>query len=215
MVTLDDQRVGHVDRAVDRVAELEAPPFELDLAARQARYVEQIVDQPDHVRDLALEDLPFPREGLRVARLHQFQCGQRRGQRIPQLVAEHREELILRAAGLLGLGARGVGALDFRVALACAFLEQRGRRREGRHQPARLRDVPADRPNRPAFGDGLCAFRRRGEVRRKTSRDEEHGGEPGDHQQQTAVRIAVIDARSGARGASRTEVATTITDVQP
>ena len=143
---LDDQRVGHVDGAIDRVADLEAAPFELDLAARQARHVEQIVDQPHHVRDLPLEDLPFSREGLRVAGLHQFQRGQRRRQRIPQLVAEDGQELILRPAGLFGLGARGIGALDFGVALAGALLEQRGRRRERPLQPARLRDVPAGLP---------------------------------------------------------------------
>ena len=165
------------------------------------------------MRDLPLEDLPFLREDLRVARLHQLQRGQRRSQRVPQLVSQHRQELILRPAGLLGLGARGVGALDLRVALAGALLEQRRRGRERLLQPARFHDMSAGLLDRPAFGHRFSGGRGYGQNPPARRRDTNStAARPEIISSRPPPRVAVIETRSGA---SRTERGTTITDVQP
>ena len=68
------------------------------LPLRDARDVEQVVDQADQMLDLALDDRRAPRlAGLDAAQSHQLQRRQDRRQRIAQLVTEHREELVLRA----------------------------------------------------------------------------------------------------------------------
>ena len=68
--------------------------FELDLAARDARDVEQVVDEPGEVVDLALDDLAT-RGSSSPAHAHQLERGDDRRERIAELVAEHREELVL------------------------------------------------------------------------------------------------------------------------
>ena len=107
------------DRSASR--SLEPAPDQIDLAARQPRDVEQVVHQPRHVRDLALEDLALTLQRGAAAQLHQLEGRQRRRQRIAQLVAEHRQEPILGAAGLLRLRLRHDRALELFVAFAVAI----------------------------------------------------------------------------------------------
>ena len=79
---------------------------ELDLAARDARDVEQVVDQARQVPHLALDDRALAFAGVDAAQAHQLQRGQDRRQRVAQLVAEHGQELVLGAVGVFGACAR-------------------------------------------------------------------------------------------------------------
>ncbi len=60
-------------------------------------HVEQIVDQAHHVPDLAIDDRALVARELAALDLHQMQRRDDRRERIAQLVAEHREELVLGA----------------------------------------------------------------------------------------------------------------------
>ncbi len=75
---------------------------ELDLAPRDPRDVEQIVDEPGHVRGLPPDDLLLARSV--TAQPHQLERGQDRRQGIAQLVPEERQEVVLGAIGGLGFG---------------------------------------------------------------------------------------------------------------
>ena len=74
--------------------EVDARPSNLDLVAGEPRGVEQVVDEPYELLELALEN----RQGTPVAVPTHFQQLQRvahRGKRVPQLVGERRQELPL------------------------------------------------------------------------------------------------------------------------
>ena len=69
----------------------------LDLAQRDARNVEQIVDQPRELRRLTSDDISGLDDRLvrRLAHLYDLGRERDRGQRIAQLVGQHRQELVL------------------------------------------------------------------------------------------------------------------------
>src|SRR5205807_1451661 len=72
-------------------------------AARDARHIEQVVDQSREVRELPLDHVARPAQlwvGYRL-HAHELYGTQNRRQRIAQLVREHREELVLVAVRLL------------------------------------------------------------------------------------------------------------------
>ena len=94
-----EERARHLDRLGDDVTDLDGLGPELDLAARDARDIEQIVDQPDQVSGLALDDRPLFLEHRFAAQAHELQRGQHRRQGIAKLVSQHRQELVLRAIG--------------------------------------------------------------------------------------------------------------------
>jgi hypothetical protein len=98
-------RLAQLERARDDVADVDALAAQLDLARGDPRDVEQVVDHPREVRDLALDHLPLA-VGRRVAPRHHLERGDDRRERIAQLVAEHREELVLGAVGDLGVAQR-------------------------------------------------------------------------------------------------------------
>ena len=161
---LSDQRTRHVDRAIDGVAQLESPPVQLDLAAREARHIEEIVDQPGHVRDLTLEDLAFAGEGLRVADFHQLQGGERGRERIAQLVTEHREELILGLVGFLRFGPGRIRPANLFIALARTPFEQGCRGRERALQLLGFGDMRVRLGQRATFRDGFGGGGRGSEI---------------------------------------------------
>src|SRR5262249_60195047 len=72
-----------------------------DLAGDDARDVEQIIDDAREMMNLAADDLARARRRAVATRgARQHVCGAADGaQRIAELVAEHREELVLRAIG--------------------------------------------------------------------------------------------------------------------
>ena len=165
------ERARHVHGTVDHEAHLGPGAPERHLAARQAGEVEQVVDQPGHVADLALEDLALAREDVRIAHLHQFQRGQRRRQRIAELVAERGEEVVLGLVGVLGVTARLLRPLDLLVPLALTFLEQQRRRSQRVLQPLDLGDVRgATSIGGPRPPPRRCWRRPPGAIRNGTSR---------------------------------------------
>ena len=101
--------------------ELHALSVQFDLAAGDARDIEQIVDQPTQVRNLALDDLEL---GIDLAAAAEdLERGHDRCQGVAQLVTQHGQELVLvvelalRLARRLFVGARlrDVVAHDERV----------------------------------------------------------------------------------------------------
>ncbi len=86
-------------RVADQLRDQRRLGLELDLARGDARDVEQIVDETDHLRDLALHHRPHPRDraGRVVRQAQDVEAGAQRGQRIAQLVGEDGDELVLAA----------------------------------------------------------------------------------------------------------------------
>ena len=76
-----EQRARHLDGARDHVGDLDRCPPQLDLAARDARDVEQIVDQADQVLDLALDDAALALGGVHAPQFQQLQRGEDRRER--------------------------------------------------------------------------------------------------------------------------------------
>ena len=102
MLSRREQRPYRVDRGVDDGAEVDGLQFELQLPACDARNVEQVVEQPRHVRHLAMNHLARPRQ-LVLRQIWQRQhLGSRayRRQGIPELVRQRGEELVLAVIGL-------------------------------------------------------------------------------------------------------------------
>jgi hypothetical protein len=87
------------------LVELDARLVQRQLAAGDARHVEQIVHQSSQVLDLTLDD-PVLLVAAHVRALpDQLECGHDGRQRVAQLVAEHGEKLVLGDAGYLRLAA--------------------------------------------------------------------------------------------------------------
>jgi hypothetical protein len=84
-----EHRARDLEPARDDLGQLDAPAPQLDAAARDPRDVEQIVDEPAEVADLARQHLLLARR-LAVAHAHLLECGDHRRERVAQLVTEHR-----------------------------------------------------------------------------------------------------------------------------
>ena len=93
---------ARLDGLLDDLAEIEQRPLDLDLAARDAGDVEQIVDEASEVPALAFDDVDAPGGVAHLAgRLAEDGDGVAdRGERIAELVGQHRQELVLAAIGL-------------------------------------------------------------------------------------------------------------------
>ncbi|HEV7447944.1 MAG TPA: hypothetical protein VGO18_35590 [Steroidobacteraceae bacterium] len=86
------------------VAKIEHAPLESDFAGHDATDIEQVIHQPRQVLNLPPNDEPRTRSCARVC-FCRFQHLDRRGdgtERIAQLVCQHRHELVLGLALLLG-----------------------------------------------------------------------------------------------------------------
>ena len=97
------QGLHDLDGARDQRRKLDRLARQVDLAARDARHIEQVVDQSREVRELPLDHVARPAQlwvGYRL-HAHELYGTQNRRQRIAQLVREHREELVLVAVRLL------------------------------------------------------------------------------------------------------------------
>ena len=95
--------VPRVNQAADAVGRLanDLPQIDLfrgqgDASARDPGNIEQIVEQADHVRDLAIHDVMDARDQrvVRAGAPQQSQCGADGRQGIAQLVPEHRQEFV-------------------------------------------------------------------------------------------------------------------------
>ena len=76
-------------------------PLEMDLAAGDAADLEEIVYQPCHMRRLAGDQRLRIIDHLRLVAPDAQELGRcrQRGERVSQLVAEHRQEFVLRPVG--------------------------------------------------------------------------------------------------------------------
>ena len=76
---------------------------EFDLAPGDARHIQQVIHQPGHLLDLAVDHVPGPLQ-LRYRRTFDTQDLRRiadGGQRVAEFVGQHRQELVLAPVGLL------------------------------------------------------------------------------------------------------------------
>jgi hypothetical protein len=136
-------------RLRDRLAQVERLRAQADAAARDARDVQQVVEQPRHVPRLAVDhgDRP-PRRLVEPPVLFQ-DLGRvdDRAKRVAQLVREHGQELVLLAVRGLGLGAGGV-----RLGARRALAGEGGRGGPlGIHPRQAERDVASDRLGQAAL----------------------------------------------------------------
>ena len=123
-----------------------------DLAAADARDVEQVVDQPRHVPDLAAQHRARARRYHRVVRPHlqELERGEHGRERVAQLVRQHGQELVLAPVRLLRLAVQA-GVVEGE---ARAPAEVLGDRQVGRAVAPRGRGGhERDRPQRPAARD--------------------------------------------------------------
>ena len=74
--------------------------------------------------NLALDDVALAGRVRTVPHFHQVDGRQRRGERVAQLVAKHREEFVLRAVRCFRLRTRGIGASDLLIAFTLSGLEE-------------------------------------------------------------------------------------------
>ena len=102
-----------VARPAHQLAQVDARPLELDLPARDARHVEQVVDEPGEVLGLTADDLLRARGLLAAGQraVEEVDAVADRRERVAQLVREDAEELVLapvrlaqRLLGALALG---------------------------------------------------------------------------------------------------------------
>ena len=101
-----EERAMVVDSSTNQIIQLNPPPLKPDLASADARDVEQVVDQPGQVLDLAID------HGIRASRLltawdgssQHIQTVANRRQRVAQFVREHGHELVLAPVRLPQLG---------------------------------------------------------------------------------------------------------------
>jgi hypothetical protein len=100
--TLLEERAGHLDGLGEHGRKLQWLLLEPHLAARDARDVEQVVDEPAEVPHLPLDHLVLALIPS-AAQLHELQGGEDGRQRVAQLMAEQGEELVLAAIGLARL----------------------------------------------------------------------------------------------------------------
>jgi hypothetical protein len=97
------------DGVGDGVAQIDARPAQLDLPARDARHLKQIVDQPDEMLRLTVdhaEELATAAVALRRFALQHIDGVADRRERIAQLMRQRRQKLILAAIGLAQLRRR-------------------------------------------------------------------------------------------------------------
>src|SRR5690348_14322718 len=91
-----------LDDGLQELLELDRLRMQADEAARDPRHVEEVIDQVGHLARLALEDgsgrPQLGRETLRM--LEQLGRGADRSERVPQLMRQCREELVLAAIRL-------------------------------------------------------------------------------------------------------------------
>ena len=101
-------RPTRFDGGGDDLVRVEGLDFELDLAARDARYIKQIVDQPHELSKLAPDNLPCPFALSRiiVAYSKDFNRVANRRKRITQLVRKHGQKLVFAAIFFLNLGVK-------------------------------------------------------------------------------------------------------------
>ncbi len=98
MGPLVEQRRGNLDGFRHHFRNFDELVLEFDLSSCDPGDVEEVVHQARQVTDLALDDRALPLQSA-ATELHQLQGRQDRRQRIPQLVAQHGQELVFGPIG--------------------------------------------------------------------------------------------------------------------
>ncbi|HTL33506.1 MAG TPA: hypothetical protein VL326_10290 [Kofleriaceae bacterium] len=98
MVLGVDEWARQIDGSGHDVGKLDRLASNLELATHHARDIEEIVDELDHQLHLAFDDRVLVPVRIRGIHGDQVQGHDHRCKRVAQLVAEHCEELVLRAA---------------------------------------------------------------------------------------------------------------------
>ncbi len=103
MPVLDDGRLDRLDGAIDDRPHVHSFHVQRDRAARDARDIEQVVDELGQVDHLPLDHVARPRHRRRILQCprHYLDRVPYRCQRVAQLVREYREEFVLAAVRLL------------------------------------------------------------------------------------------------------------------
>jgi hypothetical protein len=111
---------ARIDRRFDDLGSADPVAAQFEHAARDARDVEQVVDQARHLRDLALDH--FDRFlDFRIRQALQVEGGvAHRRERVAKLVREDRDELVLAAAGFLALQLGTFAVRDVAPDFRCA-----------------------------------------------------------------------------------------------
>ncbi len=95
-----DERPCCLDRLRDHTRELERNSRERDLSARHARDVEQVIDEAHEVLGLPQDHLALVRRGHVASQLHELDRREDGRERVPELVRQERQELVLPTVGL-------------------------------------------------------------------------------------------------------------------
>ena len=109
-----DQRRGGFDGGVQQGLQGHALGPQADLAVRDARHVQQIVQQQRHGAGLALEHAVQPRRIARrdVGRAQRLHGGADGRQRAPQLMRQRGHKLVFAAVGVLQRGLQPLDRID-------------------------------------------------------------------------------------------------------
>ena len=166
-----ERRACGLHRHADGLAQVEPFLAQFDLARGDSRHVHQVVDQPHQMFGLALDDRALLLEDIGAAQPHHMQRGDDRRQRVAQFVAEHRQEVVLRAVRPVGLaarlGQRGDVVDDDDDAAGPAVRPERGLIDE-LEEPLVRHAVGVQRPSAvPSGRDRTCRCRRPGRATRR------------------------------------------------
>ena len=102
MLSFLQQRTGRFHGRRHDVRDLDQLPAKIDLPSGNARDVQQVVHEADQMPNLPIDDRALLRGAAVAAKRHQLKGGENRRQRVPQLVSQHGEELVLRPVGRFG-----------------------------------------------------------------------------------------------------------------
>ena len=145
-----------LDRARHDLVERDEAELERHPAGGEPRHVEEVVDEAREVLNLPLDHRALAPVAA-AARPHQVERRRDGRQRVAQLVAQHREELVLGAARVGGLGARGLGPLEELVALPLPRAEEGRGALERLAEARELADGGADHGGVEAPGERVGA----------------------------------------------------------
>ena len=98
-----EQRLRQLDRTLDRAGDVQPLAAQRERPAHHARDIEQVFQQPGHLRDLAVHHVaaPVALDGVDAGHAQQAQCVANRRQRVAQFVRQHGDEIVFAAVGLV------------------------------------------------------------------------------------------------------------------
>jgi hypothetical protein len=97
-----DRRADRFQRGVHHIPQPQSCPTQFHLVPADAGHVEQVVDEPHHMTELAVHHFPRPAGRSRVIRgqPHDLEAVPQRGEWVPQLVGEQGQKLVFPPVGV-------------------------------------------------------------------------------------------------------------------